>query len=137
MSTQEAVGDPGETEDGEDGDDDGAPSGREWLLVLAALLGAWLVAFTLVSVGVRAVVLDDLLIGVLTVAMAGYNLARVRHHRAPRTGFAVASAVLGLWLLAFSLQYEPASPLRWNGAAVGTLLAVVNTAYYRTNRPWE
>lgn len=112
-------------------------SRRPWLLLVQAFLGVWLVAFTLGTRGIAVVVIDDLLIGVLIVLMAVYNLDRVAHDTGPRTDLAVAGAMFGLWLLAFSLQYASNSPLRWNSAVVGVLLTLVNTAYYRTNRPWD
>lgn len=115
-------------------DDREERSRYRWLLQVEVALGVWLVGFTLVVAGAKAIVYDDVLVGLIAAVTGAFDLTRVARGRRPQSGLAVVGVLTGLWLLAFSLQYPIHSVLLWNSVAVGGLLVLVNLAYYRMNR---
>ena len=106
------------------------------LSALIALLGAWMV--------IQAVLLDiaatqfwsDVLVGVLLLAVGGYNYSRRTDKEAGSVAAAMVAALLGLWLIASPFVLgagtgaaETVNDLAfWNDVVVG-LVALVLGAY--------
>lgn len=113
------------------------PGGRgKWISALIALLGLWMmveaVAFDLVA----AQFWNDVVAGVLLLAVGAYNYSRRSDERLGSMGAALLVALIGLWLVASPMMFGADAGITeavndagfWNDVAVG-LVALVLGAY--------
>lgn len=86
------------------------------------LLSVSLVIAALVLAGSPVEVEDDLIVGLALVSLTGYALYRQRNGNAVSLHVLQTPALLGLWLIAFSLQYSDPSSLFYVTLIAGVLL---------------
>lgn len=113
------------------------PSDRgKWISAAIALLGLWMVVEALLFDLVAAQVWNDVIVGVLLVAIGGYNYTRRADQQVGSMSAAVLAALLGLWLIGAPLLFGSDAGLTeavnaagfWNDVVVG-VLALVLGAY--------
>lgn len=89
------------------------------------VLGVWLIAapFVLAYSEVRAAMWNDVIVGVVILALAGYRVAQP----AQSAGLSWVNVVLGIWLIAapFALGYGDTTAAMWNDVIVGIAVAVL------------
>lgn len=115
----------------------------KWLSALIALLGLWMIGQAIVLDLADAHLWNDALVGVLLIAVGGYNYTRRADERFGSVPAAIVAAAAGLWLIAtpFVLGDDPAigeSMAVWNDIIVG-LIALGLGAYsaYRAREVQE
>ncbi|MFB6170396.1 MAG: hypothetical protein ABEJ06_04530 [Haloarculaceae archaeon] len=103
-------------------------------LWLDAAVGAWLVLSVVVLPGPVAESANDVLIGLLLVAIAGLNLYFLRVGRDVSPNSVTVGALSGLWLMAFSIDVETGTVLLLDNLIFGVVIFVVNVVAYRAVR---
>lgn len=98
------------------------------------LVGAWLLVSPLALEGSLVDAEDDLAVGVLLVLLGVYGVTTAARRVRPHRDALVASALAGLWLLAFSVEYGAGRLLMYDGLLAGVLLVVLDLYLYRRLR---
>ncbi|ELY67608.1 SPW repeat domain-containing protein [Natrinema versiforme] len=91
--------------------------------LLVAVLGAWVALSVLVFETAAAPLWNNVLVGVVVLAAAGYNYYRVANDVPLSTGIASLIAVLGIWLIVSAALLEMTGGLFWSTLATGLLIA--------------
>ena len=92
---------------------------------LVALLGAWVVLSVFVYDVTTATFWNNLIVGVVVVLAAGFNVYRQRNDVPLSTGAAALAAMCGLWLLVAPVAYEMAAGAFWSTIVTGLLIAAL------------
>lgn len=71
----------------------------KWVSALIALVGLWLLLETLLFDLAQAEMWNEVLVGLLLLAVGGYNYYRQSEGRYGSAGAAAVAALLGLWLI--------------------------------------
>lgn len=71
----------------------------KWLSALIALLGGWMIVQAFLFDIVVTQFWNDILVGVLLLAVGGYNYSRRANKAIGSVGAASVAAILGLWLI--------------------------------------
>ena len=94
-----------------------------------SILGLWLIVapFALLYRGISAALWDNIIVGIIIAALAGWRALGKESVRMTATSWAVA--LLGLWTLVapFALRYAGNASAMWNNGIVGIVLAIVAT----------
>lgn len=91
--------------------------------LLVAVLGAWVALSVLVFETAAAPLWNNVLVGLVVLAAAGYNYYRVANDVPLSTGIASLIAVLGIWLIVSAALLEMVGGLFWSTLATGLLIA--------------
>ena len=108
----------------------------KWISALIGLLGLWMIVQAFWLDIVPAQFWNDVIVGILLLAVGGYNYYRRSNERVGSVAAASVAALLGLWLIAAPFMLgadvgmtETTNDLAfWNDIVVG-LLALVLGAY--------
>lgn len=101
----------------------------KWLSAIIALLGLWMLAEALWLDLVPAQFWNDVIVGLLLLAVGAYNYSRRASERLGNVAAASLAALLGLWLIAAPFVFGADTGLAettndmgfWNDIAVGAL----------------
>ncbi|WP_090622301.1 SPW repeat domain-containing protein [Natrinema salaciae] len=91
--------------------------------LLVAAFGAWLALSVLVFETAAAPLWNNVLVGLVVFAAAGYNYYRLTNDVPLSTGIASLVAVLGIWLIVSAALLEMVGSLFWSTLATGLLIA--------------
>ncbi|MGQ3410933.1 SPW repeat protein [Natrinema sp. LN54] len=91
--------------------------------LLVAVLGAWVALSVVVFETAAAPLWNNVLVGLVVLAAAGYNYYRVANDVPLSTGIASLIAVLGIWLIVSAALLEMTGGLFWSTLATGVLIA--------------
>lgn len=108
----------------------------QWVSALVALLGLWMIVEALWFDLIAAQVWNDVVVGVLLLAVGAYNYDRRAEERVGSMGAAVLVALVGLWLVASPMMFGADTGVTeaindagfWNDVVAG-LIALVLGAY--------
>lgn len=108
----------------------------KWISAIIAVLGAWMIVQVVLFDIAVTQFWNDVLVGVLLLAVGGYNYYRRMNEEMGSVAAAAVAALLGLWLLAAPFVIGPDAGVTettnafafWNDIVVG-LLALVLGAY--------
>lgn len=92
------------------------------ITVLTGALGVWLVAFPFIVGSPSLDRWNDVVVGGMIAALAGYNCSRERVQGGPSKGVSGALLLLGGWLLFAPFLTGVTGNLLWNDVAVGVLV---------------
>lgn len=112
---------------------------------LIVLVGLWMVLEALVVDLVAANLANDLLAGILLLAVGGYNYYRQMNERYGSVGAAAIAALIGLWILVapFVFGSDPAlTPINdnvgtWNNVIVGLITLGLGAYSAYKIRDWQ
>lgn len=91
--------------------------------LIVAALGLWVALSVLVFDTAAAPLWNDVLVGLVVAAAAGYNYYRVINDVPLSTGIASLIAVLGIWLIISAALLGMTGGLFWSTLAAGLLIA--------------
>ncbi|SEW09442.1 SPW repeat domain-containing protein [Natrinema salifodinae] len=91
--------------------------------LLVAVLGGWVAASVLVFDTAAAPLWNNVLVGLVVLAAAGYNYYRLTNDVPLSTGIASLVAILGIWLIVSAALLEMTGGLFWSTLATGLLVA--------------
>jgi hypothetical protein len=91
--------------------------------LLVAVLGAWVALSTVPFGAATGPLWNDLLVGTVVFAAAGYNYYRLTNDVPLSVGIASLIAVLGIWLIVSAALLEMTGWLFWSTLAAGLLIA--------------
>lgn len=108
----------------------------KWISAIIAVLGVWMIVEPFLFEMTATQFWNDLLVGVLLLAVGGYNYYRRSNDEIGSVGAASVAAILGLWLIvapfilgeAAGLDVAEADVVFWNDVIVG-LLTLILGAY--------
>ncbi|RDI71930.1 SPW repeat protein [Halopelagius longus] len=102
----------------------------KWTSALIALAGVWMIVEPFVFDVVQSNLLNDVVVGVVLVALGGFNFYRRADEKVGYAAVAAAAALVGLWLIASPFVYGRTVPTGvapelgfWNDVVVGLLVA--------------
>lgn len=95
------------------------------------LVGAWLLASPTLLAGTAVDGLDDLAAGGLLVGLAVYGVYVTATRARPNGTALLLGAFVGMWLLAFSLEYGDGALLTYDSAIAGAFLVGTDVYLYR------
>ncbi len=111
----------------------------KWVSALVAVAGLWLVVQALVFGLVPANFWNDVVVGLVLIALGGYNYSERAGNRTANTAATTLVALLGLWLVAAPFVYSAEAGFSqlgfWNDVLVGLLVLVLGA--YSTYRARE
>ncbi|QLG48998.1 SPW repeat domain-containing protein [Natrinema halophilum] len=93
------------------------------LSLLVAALGAWVTLSVTVFETTAASHWNNVLVGLVVLAAAGYNYYRLINDIPVSTGIASLIAVLGIWLIVSTALLRMTGSLFWSTLATGLLIA--------------
>jgi len=91
--------------------------------LLVAALGVWVALSTVVLETVAAPLWNNVLVGLVVGAAAGYNYYRLANDIPLSTAIASLVAILGIWLIVSAALLEMTGSVFWNTVASGLLVA--------------
>jgi 4-hydroxybenzoate polyprenyltransferase len=98
----------------------------QWVSIVSALFGAWLVASAFVFDLVGATYWNGIVVGAAVVLLAGYSAYRSRVTGTGNAWSSGLAALLGLWAMAAPVVYEAATTTTWSSVASGAAIAVLS-----------
>jgi len=117
----------------------------KWVSGLIALVGLWMLIQSLLFEMITAQLWNDVVIGLLLLAVGGYNYYRQTNGHYGSVGAASVAALIGLWLILApfvfgqggDLTAVPDSTAFWNDIVIGLLTFALGAYSAYRIRDWQ